>query len=59
VSKLKPNPKKPNAPTIPNAIRVMVKLNAADHEAASLAATLSHETLSEWIGSLVNTALMP
>jgi len=59
VSKSNPKPKKPNKPTSIEPIDVHVKITAADHKAASLAATLSHETLPEWIASLVNTALMP
>ncbi len=51
--------KRPTASSLADPIDVNVTLTAADHDAASLAAALSHETVSEWIASLVNTALMP
>jgi predicted HicB family RNase H-like nuclease len=54
-----PKPKK--IAKVSDAIRfgVNVRLTAADHKRASLVAKASQETLSAWIASLVNTALMP
>jgi hypothetical protein len=40
-------------------INVVVSLTAKDHKAATLAASSSHEVLTEWISSLVHTALQP
>jgi hypothetical protein len=59
MSRSSPKTKTPTSSSSTDHTDVNVHLTAADHEAASLAATLSHETLPEWIASLVNTALMP
>ena len=54
-----PKPRKTAKATSAGPIDVNVKLTAADHKSASLVAKAGHETLSAWIASLVNTALMP
>ncbi len=41
------------------AIEVVVSLTAKDHEDAMLAAKSSNETLTEWISSLVHSAIHP
>ena len=41
------------------ATEVLVRLSTEDYKNALLAAKLSHETLPEWISSLVNVALQP
>jgi hypothetical protein len=43
----------------PNTRDVLVTLLETDYNRVWLAAESSHETVSEWISSLVNTALQP
>jgi hypothetical protein len=41
------------------AISVVVTLASQDYKHAIMAAKSSHETLEEWVSSLVHTALQP
>jgi hypothetical protein len=43
----------------PKQVDIVVSLPTADHRNASLAAKFHNETVSQWISSLVNTALQP
>jgi hypothetical protein len=52
-------PKKIDRVKSRKATEVLVRLSAKDYKDALLAAKLSHETLPEWISSLVNVALQP
>lgn len=54
-----PKPKKSAKISDATRFGVNVKLSAADFKKASLVAKAGHETLPEWITSLVSTALMP
>ena len=55
-----PKPRKVGRPKLPKDAAkgktVQVRLNIADHKAATRAAKHSHQTLSEWIRSMVHTA---
>jgi hypothetical protein len=56
LSKLKTAPKKTGKR---QSIDVVVTLTAQDHKEAVTAASLSHQTVADWISTLVNTALQP
>ena len=55
----KPTPKGKPVLSGREAIAVSVLLSPEDHKNATAVTKIDHQTLAEWVSSLVNTALQP